>query len=51
MMDGIVQAAGGTFLLIGYLATKEYVVRDDLAYVITVAPVGSGYGLTFAGAL
>jgi len=33
------------------LATKEYAVRDDLAYAVTVAPVGSGYGLKLMGSL
>ena len=51
ILDGIVQSIGGTFLAIGYLATKEWVVRDDLAYVVLPSPIGSGYGLRFAGTL
>jgi hypothetical protein len=51
ILDGIVQTVGGTFLLIGYLATKEWVVRDDLAYLVVPSPIGSGYGLNFAGTL
>jgi hypothetical protein len=51
IMDGIVQTIGGTFLAIGYLATKEWVVRDDLAYVVVPAPIGSGYGLRVAGTI
>ena len=45
------QTIGGTFLLLGYLVTKEYVVRDDLGYVIAPTQVGSGYGLSVFGAL
>jgi hypothetical protein len=51
IVDGVIQTIGGTFLLIGYLATKEYVVRDDLALVVAPSPVGSGYGLNLFGAL
>jgi len=51
ILDGVIQTIGGTFLAIGYLATKEWVVRDDLAYLVVPSPIGSGYGLRVAGAL
>ena len=49
IMDGLVQAIGGTFLMLGYLVTKEYVVRNDLGYVVTPSRIGSGYGLSLVG--
>jgi hypothetical protein len=49
IMSGIAQTAGGTLLLVGYLATKTYAVRNDVSYVVLPSRVGSGYGLTWAG--
>ncbi len=49
IMDGIAQTAGGTLLLVGYLATKMYAVRDGVSSVVVPSRVGSGYGLTWAG--
>lgn len=48
---GIAQAAGGTFLMIGYLATRQYAVRDQTALTLVPSPVGSGYGLNLVGTL
>ncbi len=47
--DGIIQTLGGTFLLIGYTATKEVLVLDT---AIQVRPmrVGTGYGAGVSGA-
>jgi hypothetical protein len=49
ILSGIAQTAGGTLLLVGYLATKTYAVRNDVSYVVVPSRVGSGYGLTWAG--
>lgn len=49
IMSGIAQTAGGTLLLIGYLATKMYAVRNDVSYVLLPSRVGSGYGLSWVG--
>jgi hypothetical protein len=46
IVDGILQSVGGMFLAIGYLVTKQYVVKDELAFIILPSRVGSGYGLT-----
>jgi hypothetical protein len=51
ILDGIVQTLGGIFLMVGYTATKEYVVRDDMAYAILPSRVGSGYGMSLVGRL
>jgi hypothetical protein len=48
---GMAQAAGGTFLMIGYLSTREYAVRDQSALTLVPSPVGSGYGLSLVGTL
>jgi hypothetical protein len=46
------QAAGGTFLAVGYTATREWAVRDDeVAFTVIPAPVGSGYGLQLLGTM
>ncbi len=50
IMSGIAQTAGGTLLLVGYLATKKYAVRNDvMSSVVLPSRVGSGYGLTWVG--
>jgi hypothetical protein len=49
IFDGIIQALGGTFLILGYTVTKEYVVRDDVGYFVTPMRVGSGYGVGAVG--
>lgn len=47
---GMAQAAGGTLLAVGYIATREWAVRDDdAAFTVIPAPVGSGYGLQLLG--
>jgi hypothetical protein len=50
IMDGILQTGGGTMVLIGYLATKKRLVRND--WVMTISPrvIGSGYGIGASGA-
>lgn len=48
-MDGVVQAAGGTLLLVGYLVTRTKLVRDAPAVSFTVTPMGAGYGLSASG--
>jgi hypothetical protein len=49
---GMAQAAGGTFLAVGYIATREWAVRDDAAaFTVIPAPVGSGYGLQLLGTM
>jgi hypothetical protein len=50
--DGIVQAVGGTFLVIGYTSTSPYAVRDDSAKIHWApAPIGNGYGVSAWGSL
>ena len=51
ILDGSIQAIGGTFLVLGYALTKEYVVRDDIGAVILPSAVGSGYGVTVLGTM
>lgn len=51
IIDGIAQAAGATFLMVGYLSSKQYAVRDQSAVVVAPSVVGSGYGLSVAGLL
>jgi hypothetical protein len=48
---GMAQAAGGTFLAVGYIATREWAVRDDAAFTVIPAQVGSGYGLQLSGTM
>jgi len=45
IVSGILQAAGGTLLLVGILNPKSTLVRDDAALHIRPMNVGSGYGL------
>jgi hypothetical protein len=49
IMDGIMQTAGGTLLLIGYTSTKQELVRQDSAFRLGPTRVGSGYGLGASG--
>ncbi|MDQ2644813.1 MAG: hypothetical protein M3020_13440 [Myxococcota bacterium] len=49
ILSGIAQTAGGTLLLVGYLVTKNYAVRNDVSSVVLPSRVGSGYGLTWTG--
>lgn len=49
VMDGIMQAVGGTLLLSGYLATKKHVVRDDVSVNVRPMRVGTGNGLGLTG--
>lgn len=45
VMDGIIQAAGGTVLLVAYLAPRQKLVRNEPAVGFAPVRVGSGYGL------
>jgi len=49
VFDGMVQAAGGTLLLIGYTVTKTKMVRDAPAVSFTLRRMGAGYGLSAFG--
>jgi hypothetical protein len=49
IMDGVIQAAGATLLLVGYLAPKSELVRDEQAVRLSPTRVGSGYGLGLSG--
>jgi hypothetical protein len=49
IMDGIIQAGGGSLLLTGYLATTKKLVRNDVAMTMSPGLVGTGYGLGAAG--
>lgn len=42
--DGVVQAAGGTLLLIGYTSTSPFAVRDGASLSVGPVLVGSGAG-------
>jgi hypothetical protein len=48
--DGILQAAGGTLLLVGYTVTKPELVRDDAAVRFAPMRIGTGYGAGLLGA-
>jgi len=48
--DGVIQAAGGTLLLIGVVSTKSVLVPDSHAVRFAPMRVGSGYGLGLGGA-
>jgi hypothetical protein len=50
ILDGIIQVTGGTLLLVGYLNTKQELVRDEAALRIRPVQVGSGYGLGLGSA-
>lgn len=45
VIDGVVQTTGATLFLVGFLATKPDLVRDDRALRIAPTRIGSGYGL------
>jgi hypothetical protein len=46
IMDGIVQAAGATMLIVGVTVTRRRLVRSDLvSFDVTPMRVGLGYGL------
>lgn len=47
--DGIIQALGGTFMLIGYTATKQELVKDQGIRVMPLR-LGTGYGAGVGGA-
>jgi hypothetical protein len=49
IMDGVIQAGGGTLLLIGYANPKTHVIRDDAKLQIRPMRLGSGHGLGMAG--
>lgn len=50
VFDGVVQAVGGTLLLVGVLTPKEELVRDGQSLRVTPIRIGSGYGLGMRGA-
>jgi hypothetical protein len=45
IVDGVLQAAGATMLLLAYLNPKQELVRDQRAVRVLPTRVGSGYGL------
>jgi hypothetical protein len=49
VFDGLVQAAGGTMLLIGYTSPKTLLVRDDAKLHLRPMRIGSGHGLGIDG--
>jgi hypothetical protein len=49
IMDGVLQTGGGTLLLVGYLSTKQELVRDDVVLRIRPMRVGSGHGVGVSG--
>jgi hypothetical protein len=48
--DGVIQAAGGSLLLVGLLATKPELVRDNEGVRIAPMRIGTGYGAGLFGA-
>ena len=50
VFDGLIQAAGGALVLVGYLAPQTKLVRDTPPVSITVKPMGAGYGISASGA-
>jgi hypothetical protein len=44
IFDGLMQAAGGTMLLTGYLATQKHLIRNDVAVSMGPRSVGTGHG-------
>lgn len=50
ILNGAVQAGGGTMLLVGNVATKKELVRNDMAMGLVPSRVGSGYGVRAFGA-
>jgi hypothetical protein len=49
ILDGMIQTAGGTLLLIGYVSQKQELVREQPALHIAPTRVGSGYGIGVSG--
>jgi hypothetical protein len=49
IMDGVMQTAGGTLLLIGYVNQKKHVVRDTATLRISPMQIGTGRGLGVVG--
>lgn len=49
IMDGIMQSGGGTLLMVGYLAPKKGLVREDATLRIVPMRVGSGQGVGIRG--
>jgi hypothetical protein len=47
--DGVMQAAGGTLLLVGYLSPKKHVVRDGVSWNVRPMRIGTGQGLGLTG--
>jgi hypothetical protein len=47
--DGVMQAAGGTMLLIGYMNPKTLLVRNDARFQLRPMRIGSGHGLGVGG--
>ena len=47
--DGVAQAAGGTLLFVGYVATKPGLVRNDEAVRVLPMRVGTGMGAGVIG--
>lgn len=48
-MDGVMQVAGGTLLLTGYLATTKRLVRNDVSLSLQPQVIGTGYGVGASG--
>ncbi|HMJ12990.1 MAG TPA: hypothetical protein VK524_16325 [Polyangiaceae bacterium] len=49
IFDGVMQAAGGTLLLIGYTSPKTLLVRDEAKLRLRPMHIGSGHGLGVDG--
>lgn len=49
IFDGLIQAAGGALVLVGYLAPQTKLVRDAPPVSVTVQRVGTGYGVSAFG--
>ena len=49
IFDGVVQATGATLLLVGYVATKPDLVRNDEGLRVTPMRIGSGTGAGVVG--
>ena len=50
ILDGVMQAAGGTLLIVGYSATRPGLVRNDESVRLTPMHIGSGVGAGLVGA-
>jgi hypothetical protein len=49
IFDGVMQATGGTLLLIGYTSPKTLLVRDGATLRLRPMHVGSGHGFGIDG--